>query len=694
VNLDRVLFWDCETRSTVDLRKTGAYIYAAHPSTSVTVARLAIGREAPVEWRPGWELPARFLDAMRNDDIEVVAHNAAFERLMLEYILHPRHDWPLIPLDRWICTMARARAQALPGGLDGAANAAGLDVQKDQTGYSLMLRMCRPRSFAADGSPVWWTDEERMARLSEYCAMDVKVERALYQATVPLSASELDVWDMTERMNDRGVRFDLSFVRAARVVAEDTRLLLDREISALTNSAVKRASLVEDLKRWLRGRGVDMSPPPELVRGPVSLVLDQPADDDLLLDLDAEAEDDEEAEDALPELRRRDVIRLIADPRVADLERRVLRVRLEAGKISTRKLDAILHRADDQGVVRGLLGYHGANTGRYISMGLQAQNFPRDVVADWDGMRLLLDEGARVVDAIGGPPLDVISRMLRGAIIARDGFEVATGDFSSVEAVGVAWLAGQDDLLEAFRQRRKIYEEMAAAIYGRRVKDIEPDSKERQVGKTCILGSGYQMGWWKFRETCLIQAGVLLSPEEADHAIRTYRETYSAIPALWVDLQRAAIQAVRLPGAVTLAAGGRIRFRHEAHWLRMRLPSGRYIWYNRPLIEPDKYDRDKLTYMAVNPKTRKWERTSTYGGRLCENAVQGLCRDLLVDATWTLELCGYNPVTLVHDEIIAEPARGHGSVGEMCELMSELPAWAAGFPLSAKGTRGVRYRKT
>jgi DNA polymerase len=697
VDLSRTLFWDCETRSTVDLRKTGAYIYAVHPSTSVTVARLAIGKEPPVEWRPGMVLEDRFVNAMNDPRVEVVAHNAAFERLMLDAILHPRHGWPRVPIDRWVCTMARARAQALPGSLDGAANAAGLDVSKDQTGYALMLRMCRPRSLNADGSPVWWTDEERMSRLSEYCSMDVKVERALYQATAPLPVSELDIWDMTERMNDRGVRFDLSFVRAARVVAEDTRLLLDREITGLTNGFVNRASKVEDLKRWLRDRGVDMSPPPELLRdpGPGSKIdLNPRLREEILLDIDAGVEDDEEAEDAMPELRRRDVIRLIADKRVGALERKALKVRLEAGKISTRKLDAIMHRADDEGVVRGLLGYHGANTGRYISMGLQVQNFPRDVTSDWDGMRALLDQGARVVDAIGGPPLDVISRMLRGAIIARPGHEVATGDFSSVEAVGVAWLAGQTDLLHAFRAKRKIYEEMAGRVYNRRPADIASDSVERQVGKTLVLGAGYQMGWWKFRETCLVQAGVLLTPEEAEHAIKTYRETYPAIPALWSDMQNAAIAAVRAPGTVTAAAGGKIRFKQSTHWLRMRLPSGRFLWYNKPLLEQDDHKRDRVTYMAVNQKTRKWERQSTYGGRLVENAVSGLCRDLLTDATMRLEAANYNPVTLVHDEIIAEPERGHGSIGEMCELMSVVPPWASGFALSAKGARGPRYQKT
>ena len=700
MDLDRCLFWDCETRSTVDLRKTGAYVYACHPSTEVTVARFAIGKEAPVEWRPGQPLPDKYRAAFLDPLVEIVAHNAAFERLMLTHILHPRHGWPDIDLDRWICTMARARAQALPGSLDQAANAAGLGVKKDGAGHGLMLRMCRPRSFNPDGTPVWWEDAERMAQLSEYCATDVKVERALYLSTTPLPIPELEVWDQTERMNDRGVCFDLSFVRAARVVAGDTRALLDAEMSQLTGRLVPRASNIDGLKRWLLSRGVDLTPP-DLTppgRGPVADMLGPTQTDiDAAIDLDAEVddivEDVLEEEAPSPELRRRDVVRLIADPRVGELETKVLKVRLEAGKVSTKKLEAIIQRADEHGVVRGLLGYHGASTGRYISTGLQVQNFPRDVVRDWESHRRVLDGGADLVDAISGPPLDIISRMLRGAIVPRPGHEIAAGDFSSVEAVGVAWLSGQEDLLQAFHAKRKIYEEMASRIYHRRSVDIKSDSVERFVGKTVILGCGYQMGWRKFRETCLLQGGVLLSETDAQNAVYTYRDIYPQIPKLWRDMQEAAVAAVRHPGTVQ-KVGDKIRFRMDRTWLRMRLPSLRYLWYAKPLIEKSRYGDDTVTYMGVNAKTRKWERVNTYGGRLTENAVQGLCRDLLVHATIALEAAGYRPVTLVHDEIIAEPPIGHGSIEEMCALMSVVPPWAEGFALSAKGARGVRYQKT
>ena len=173
-----------------------------------------------------------------------------------------------------------------------------------------------------------------------------------------------------------------------------------------------------------------------------------------------------------------------------------------------------------------------------------------------------------------------------------------------------------------------------------------------------------------------------------------YRGTYAQIPLLWRDMNQAAIDAVRHPGQATAVAGGRIRFRMDRKWLRMRLPSGRYIWYSQPLIETGRFGNDCVSYMAVNSLNKKWERQQTYGGRLTENAVQGLCRDLLVHAALRLEQEGYRPLTLIHDEVVCEPPVGFGSIDEMCSLMSELPDWARNFALRAEGSRGARYMKS
>ena len=320
------------------------------------------------------------------------------------------------------------------------------------------------------------------------------------------------------------------------MVGEETRGRLDGEIKRLTNGAVAKASNVTDLKRWLVDRGVDLRRPPMDDDGPTARDRRRRGrgtramprlDEDVLL-----AEGKPDARDELPELRRRDVLRLLANEDVDQHSKDVLRVRYEAGMISTRKLDALLHRSDAEGVVRGLFGYHGANTGRYISHGLQVQNLPREVVSDWEGCRQLLDGGPDLVDALWGAPLQMISRMLRGAIIPRPGCDIAASDFTSVEAVGVAWLAGQTDLLEAFRRKEKIYEKMAAGVYGIPAARIAPDSRERHVGKTLVLGAGYQMGWYKFRETVLANTGIYLTEDEARRAIARVSRDVRPHPAV------------------------------------------------------------------------------------------------------------------------------------------------------------------
>src|SRR5678815_1792043 len=213
-----------------------------------------------------------------------------------------------------------------------------------------MLRMCRPRAVQPDGTLTWWEDEDRMQRLLDYCAVDVKVERALDVILQPFSDFERSVWEQTEIMNDRGVCFDLSFVAAARVVAEETRVLLDSTMSSLTGRAVQRCSMMTDLKRYLIGRGVNLEPPPEMQRDNQPWMT--PVAELLLSDDDDGPETDTDARVKLPDLRRRDIMRLLAGTDLKQHDREVLTLRLEAGKISTRKLDAIRDRADTDGVVR------------------------------------------------------------------------------------------------------------------------------------------------------------------------------------------------------------------------------------------------------------------------------------------------------------------------------------------------------
>jgi DNA polymerase len=311
---------------------------------------------------------------------------------------------------------------------------------------------------------------------------------------------------------------------------------------------------------------------------------------------------------------------------------------------------------------------------------------------DWDAAREALDAGAEVVDMAYGPPLDVISRMLRGAIYAPEGKELAFADLAQIEARGVAWIAGQDDLVELFATGSDVYCAMATDIFGRPI--TKKDEQERWLGKSIVLGCGYQMSWRRFIAQCAAN-GVAIESDLAERAVWTYRTRFDRIPTLWRTMEYCAIEAVRKPGAVIfLDSTERIAFQCAGGWLRMRLPSGRSIKYRNPSIERDiETGRDKLTYWGVNSFTKKWGQQTTYGGRLTENAVQGFCRDIVAEAMLRLEDHGYDPLLLVHDEIISECDAGAGDIAQYIDLITRRPSWATDFPIAAEGKIRRRYAK-
>jgi DNA polymerase len=364
----------------------------------------------------------------------------------------------------------------------------------------------------------------------------------------------------------------------------------------------------------------------------------------------------------------------------------VLRIRAQGGKSSVAKYTAMLDRVSADGRVRGNLMYHGASTGRWSGSGVQLQNLPRATVKDWDAAEATLL-------SVGPETSSILSQMVRGTIVAEPGHRLIWADYAAIEARGVAWLAGQDDLVALFASGGKVYEAMAAQIYGVDPSEIGKDSVERFLGKTVILGCGYSMGAVRFRQSCAAM-GVHISEELAERAVKTYRAMYSQIPLLWRRLDDAAMAAVRRPNNDTVY--GSIKFRCEKDWLLVRLPSGRKLFYREPRIVEQAGpfgSRPALAYMAVSSFTRKWQQERTFGGKLTENIVQGICRDLLASAMLALEPRGYPVIASVHDEVICEVPLDTGSQKEMIEIMCKVPDWAKGFPIAAEAKEGIRYGK-
>ncbi len=449
----RWLSIDLETRSTVDLRKTGAYVYFMHTDTGVWCASYAFDGEPVRRWYAGDPCPADIAEHVAAGG-RIRGWNVTFERLCWQHLLGPRHGWPAPALEQFWDTAAQAAAQSLPRSLEDAARVVGLPVQKDKEGAALMLRMARPRRFEADGRPVWWDEPAKIERLALYCDRDVEVERELARRLRPLSDHERQVYLLDQRINDRGIRVDLELVNAAREVVDAALADLDRRLRDVTRGVVGKATRRNDLLVFLDLQGVEVD------------AVDKAAVRDLL------------ARDDLPEAVRA-----------------AMQIRKEAAKASTAKLKAMQAATCPDGRARGLLLYHGAGTGRWAGKLIQPQNLPRDG-AQLDAIPVITDrtrsaaERAALVDMIHGPPRGVVSSLLRPCLTAAPGHRLIPVDYSNIEGRGTAWLAGEQWKLEAFRafdagHGPDLYKLAYARSFGIAPEAVAKD--QRQIGKVMEL---------------------------------------------------------------------------------------------------------------------------------------------------------------------------------------------------------------
>ena len=630
---------DFETRSAVDLRKTGVYKYAADPSTDIwCMAYKAPWSDDVLVWQPGDEVDAHLEDWIVAGGL-LSAWNANFERTIWNEIMVGRYKWPATRIKQWRCTMAQASAMGLPRALGQAAAVLGVEEQKDKTGAALMLRMARPRKVNADGSYTWWNTKDKVDALVAYCRQDVRTELSVAETLNEMPDSERRLYQLDQRINDRGVALDVDLVHRVKALASNASIEIDAEIQRLTKGQVKAATNGMDLVAWLNSHGI-----------------------------------------ATKSVDKQTVARLLTSDKLHPVIREVLTLRQNGAKSSTAKYDAMLHAVNGDGRMRGLLVYHGAATGRWSGKLVQPQNFPRpqkkqdeldEIIAKLKVDGDVSEHGAGTVLA---------SDLLRSMLVADEGHRLMFADYSAIEARVLAWVAGQSDLVETFRKGGDVYKEMASAIYNVDVEAVTDG--QRQVGKMAILGCGYGMGGKRFAEQCATM-GIKVDEDEAKRIVSVYREKNNRIAQYWRDIEQEFVEMVKGAGRVGT--------------IPLSLPSGRSLTYHNPRIiqreTPWGAMRDTAQVDTLNSVTRQWVSQIIWGGLLTENVVQATARDLMATAMMALEVKGYNVILSVHDEIISEVPDNFGSLDEMIDIMTRVPAWAHGCPINAEGKEGKRYRK-
>lgn len=658
---------DFETASAADLKTVGAWAYSLHPSTRVWCA--VYGTTGGLKsWRIG-DLPPSFPAGCT-----MLAHNCAFEKSIWQNVLTPRYGWPAMP-ERWEDTQAHAAAANLPVTLEGLGAALGCPIQKDTEGGDLMKKMCWLDPDGAGG----WTNEhdtpENQQRLLQYCETDVRSMFAIWQRVPKMIPAEQRLWQLDQKINARGMFLDRPFVKRMQEMVRIRTYQLEEQCRDITGFDLAASTKTPALKAYLKDRGVVL-PKVARVRSTGEVHASESIGKQQVIGLAA-------AEDTDPEVKE------------------VLQNRLEASKASSlAKLSKVELLVDPRdGRLRNALQFCAAHPGRWSSRGLQIHNLPKD---RRDKAEAAMANALVYAGDLGGliqqtkRPLEAMSLALRSMIAAPPGKELIAADFKAAQAIILAWLAGQEDVLDIFRDpTRDIYIEDAAKI----------GSTNRDLGKLQRLGLGFQMGAVKAHSEAP-KYKVKLTTKEARAVVEGFRKNNAAIVALWASLENAVIEAVARPGLV-IPVGRFLKVAATNTCLMIQLPSGRAIRYWQPRVSTATKTIEFIHEDGTIKKATKtgpqiqfftpakdavtMELEDTFGGKLAENVTMGVERDLLGHALTLLD-DRYPVVIHVHDSIASEVPAGFGRVEEFCKIMSTVPSWAPGLPLAASGYRDTRFR--
>ncbi len=652
---------DLETYSSVPIAKAGAQKYIQSPDFEILLFAYSLddGDVQIIDLAQGELLPQWLASALSDPQYIKHAYNASFEWGCLSKFTGT------LPIDQWRCTMFHGLYCGYTAGLDATGKALGLpaDKQKLSTGKALIRYFCVPcaptKTNGGRTRNYPRHDPAKWALFKEYCIGDVTTEMEILHRleNFPVPPELEKQWQTDVLINARGVAVDMDMVRGALWIGETTRDQLTEE--AVTLSGLDNPNSVKQLMQWL----------------------------------------EEELDEELTDLRKDTVSRLLNGNLTNDTARRMLEIRQELGKTSTKKYNAIEAAVCADGRVRGLLQFYGANrTGRWAGRLVQVQNLPRTYVEPLPLARDLVKrrETASLRALFGSVP-DTLSQLIRTSFIAEPGNALVDADFSAIEARVISWLAGESWRLGVFRTHGKIYEASASQMFGvplERIKKGNPEYALRQKGKVAELALGYQGS-----TGALIKMGALdmgLTEAELPDIVNRWRDANKRIRDLWYSMEAAAVQVIQTGqpvGLRSLVLAREMDAGNNLDFLTIRLPSGRKLYYAHPSLGQNQWGKPSITYMGMDQTTKKWKLIETYGGKLVENCVQAIARDCLAEAIERLEAANYPVVFHVHDEVVVECTAERASLDDIAAIMWQPVSWAPDLPLGADGWVGAFYKK-
>jgi len=662
---------DFETYSECDIKSAGAWAYAKDPTTRVLCMAYAEGEEAPKLWLPNQPIP-NFLRQPNN--YEIHAWNSFFEWVIWTHVL----KLPTPPISQWHDTASLASAMALPRALGMCGAVLGLpdDQLKSKRGYFLIQKLSKPDKRN--------NDKALLQEMYDYCLQDVITERAIAKKLYKLNSTERNVWVLDQKINIRGIHVDKPKVKKAIKIYTEAQNALTDKLIKMTN--LENPNSQKQFLGWLLDQGVLID---NIQKATLKGLLEAP--------------DNHGVHEAI-------------------------KLKLSLAKTAPKKYKSIKDRILKGDSLHGNIMYHGASTGRWASTGVNLQNIARPTVDPELCIDLIEKNEMEAFKKADVDVIEALSSSIRGMLIPREGKKFIVGDYASIEARALAWLAGQKDKLDIFRTHGKIYEHTASRIFRKPVEEITKD--ERFLGKIAELACGYGGGAGAFN-VMAENYGVDISHAQAEKMKQEWRKTNKAIVQFWYDIEQGAKDAIWEKKKTSVR---NIQFVVKNRFLWCRLPSGRLLAYYKPMCntrnllcyktpqteetpelmflynpldyetkqkfldEAEKANAEPYVFKAINisfsgndSKTRKWCKQETYGGKLVENITQAVARDVMAESMLLLEEEGYEIVLTVHDEIISETK--HGNVEQFKRIMEQQPTWAKTMPIEVEAYEATRYRK-